>query len=141
MKIRKSTKMSARKKIDENHQTNKQNGAINKQDYDDFTNSSILEFLNQEQQCLVDAVDSEIDIDSIFEEINRLSGDVEDRNVEDILKEAEQLLNCHSEPHVRYNLKENVAEVEKPAEAKIGDKLLKNDGKSKVSVFFLYFAN
>lgn len=60
----------------------------------DVTNSSIIEFLNQEQQC-IDGLDiengSEVDIDSIFEEINRLSGD-SDRSVEEILKEAEMLM-------------------------------------------------
>lgn len=64
-------------------------------DVDDITaNSSILEFLSQEQRCLDD--NSEVDIESLFEEINRLSGDVEqNRNVEDIdmlIKEAEMLM-------------------------------------------------
>lgn len=40
------------------------------------TSSSIIEFLNQEQNCanLLDN-ESELDIDSIFEEVNRLSDD------------------------------------------------------------------
>lgn len=64
-------------------------------DIEDITaNSSILEFLSQEQRCLDD--NSEVDIESLFEEINRLSGDVEQsRNVEDIdmlIKEAEMLM-------------------------------------------------
>lgn len=64
-------------------------------DVEDITaNSSILEFLSQEQRCLDD--NSEVDIESLFEEINRLSGDVEqNRNVEDIdmlIKEAEMLM-------------------------------------------------
>lgn len=66
-------------------------------DVEDITaNSSILEFLSQEQRCLDD--NSEVDIESLFEEINRLSGDVEqNRNVEDIdvdmlIKEAEMLI-------------------------------------------------
>lgn len=64
-------------------------------DLDDITaNSSILEFLSQEQRCLSD--NSEVDIESLFEEINRLSGDVDQNpNVEDIdmlIKEAEMLM-------------------------------------------------
>ncbi len=64
-------------------------------DIEDITaNSSILEFLHDEQRCLDD--NSEVDIESLFEEINRLSGDVEqNRNVEDIdmlIKEAEMLM-------------------------------------------------
>lgn len=62
-------------------------------DAEDFTNSSILEFLNQEKQCLDNDNGSEVDIESIFEEINRLSGDADERNVEDILREAEMLIN------------------------------------------------
>lgn len=61
-------------------------------DSDDFTTSSILEFLNQEKQCLDLDNDTEVDVDSIFEEINRLSGDMNGRNVEDILREAEMLI-------------------------------------------------
>lgn len=63
-------------------------------DLDDLTNSSILEFLNQEKQCIdLDSV-SDGDIESIFEEINRLSGDApsDDQNVEKILREAEMLI-------------------------------------------------
>lgn len=62
-------------------------------DSDDFTTSSILEFLNQEKQCLDLDNGTEVDVDSIFEEINRLSGDMDGRNVEDILREAEMLIN------------------------------------------------
>lgn len=61
-------------------------------DGDDFTTSSILEFLNQEKQCLDLDNGTEVDVDSIFEEINRLSGDMDGRNVEDILREAEMLI-------------------------------------------------
>lgn len=61
------------------------------------TTSSIFEFLQQERRCDGGAVmngddDSELDIDSIFEEINRLSGDTRGRSVEDILREAEALI-------------------------------------------------
>lgn len=83
---------------------------------DDITNSSIIEFLNQENQCYNDNdTSSEIEIETIFEEINRLSGGctgdnggfgvvagynstdpllsiTADVNVEDILKEAERLI-------------------------------------------------
>lgn len=61
-------------------------------DGDDFTTSSILEFLNQEKQCLDLDSGTEVDVESIFEEINRLSGDMDGRNVEDILREAEMLI-------------------------------------------------
>lgn len=61
------------------------------------TTSSILEFLQQERHCDGTATGeeedgSELDIDSIFEEINRLSGDTRGRCVEDILREAEALI-------------------------------------------------
>lgn len=56
-------------------------------------NSSIIEFLNQEQKCLnpIDN-DSELDIESIFEEINRLSDESDERSLDEILREAELLL-------------------------------------------------
>lgn len=56
------------------------------------TNSSIIEFLNNEQQCLNADNESELDIDSIFEEINRLSDESDGRSVDEILREAELLL-------------------------------------------------
>lgn len=64
---------------------------------DDITNgnSSIIEFLNQEQKCLIPTendLTSELDIDSIFEEINRLSDESDERSVDEILREAELLL-------------------------------------------------
>lgn len=58
-------------------------------------NSSIIEFLNQEQKCLIPTendLTSELDIDSIFEEINRLSDESDERSVDEILREAELLL-------------------------------------------------
>lgn len=63
---------------------------------DETTNgSSIIEFLNQEQNCLnstENEVATELDIDSIFEEINRLSDESDERSVDEILREAELLL-------------------------------------------------
>lgn len=64
---------------------------------DDITNgnSSIIEFLNQEQKCLIPTendLTSELDIDSIFEEINRLSDESDERSVDEILREAELLM-------------------------------------------------
>lgn len=53
-------------------------------------NSSIIEFLNQEQKCMDN--DSELDIESIFEEINRLSDESDERSVDEILREAELLM-------------------------------------------------
>lgn len=65
-------------------------------DDDLTTTSSIFEFLQQERRCdgggATGEEDSELDIDSIFEEINRLSGDTRGRCVEDILREAEALI-------------------------------------------------
>lgn len=56
-------------------------------------NSSIIEFLNNEQKCLnLEENDSELDIDSIFEEINRLSDESDERSVDEILREAELLM-------------------------------------------------
>lgn len=64
---------------------------------DDITNgnSSIIEFLSQEQKCLIPTendLTSELDIDSIFEEINRLSDESDERSVDEILREAELLM-------------------------------------------------
>lgn len=63
---------------------------------DETTNgSSIIEFLNQEQKSLIATehdLTSELDIDSIFEEINRLSDESDERSVDEILREAEMLL-------------------------------------------------
>lgn len=50
---------------------------------------SILEFLNNEQEC---TDPSDLDIESIFEEINRLSDNTDDRSVEVLMKEAEYLM-------------------------------------------------
>ncbi|XP_055326690.1 uncharacterized protein LOC129580369 isoform X2 [Sitodiplosis mosellana] len=58
-------------------------------------NSSIIEFLNQEQKCLIPTendLTSEVDVDSLFEEINRLSDESDERSVDEILREAELLL-------------------------------------------------
>lgn len=51
---------------------------------------SILEFLNNEQECDTDP--SDLDIESIFEEINRLSDNTDERSVEVLMKEAEFLM-------------------------------------------------
>lgn len=60
---------------------------------EDLTNSSILEFLNQEKHCLVDSDNmSELDVESIFDEINRLTVNADDRDVDEILREAEHLM-------------------------------------------------
>lgn len=63
---------------------------------DETTNgSSIMEFLNQEQKSFIASENdlaSELDIDSIFEEINRLSDESDERSVDEILREAELLL-------------------------------------------------
>lgn len=64
----------------------------NNMDYDDLTNSSIIEFLNRERECLNGDESTEIEVGSIFEEINRLSDNNDDRSGDELLKEAEILL-------------------------------------------------
>lgn len=68
---------------------------------DPKTSSSILDFLNQEQKCWNsaspipedDCASEEVDIEGIFDEINRLSGKIhESRSVDEILQEAETLI-------------------------------------------------
>lgn len=61
-------------------------------DDEDTSPTSLMKFLNHEQECMNSGNDSDVDVDSIFEEINRLTGDSEDRSVDDILREAELLL-------------------------------------------------
>lgn len=64
-------------------------------DFDDYTNSSILEFLNKEQECFYGSSrdTSEINDEIIFEEVNRLSDNTDTRTVDEILREAELLIN------------------------------------------------
>lgn len=60
---------------------------------EDLTNSSIIEFLNQEKHCLIDSDNmSELDVESIFDEINRLTVNADNRDVDEILREAENLM-------------------------------------------------
>lgn len=65
---------------------------------DPKTSSSILDFLNQERKCLWSASPdgdcaSDLDIEGIFDEINRLSGKIhESKSVDEILQEAETLI-------------------------------------------------
>ncbi|XP_013105803.2 bromodomain-containing protein DDB_G0270170 isoform X1 [Stomoxys calcitrans] len=66
-------------------------------DFDDFTStSSIMEFLKQEQKCTGDGLsnghDSEVDVESIFQEVSRLADNSDNRSVEELLREAELLL-------------------------------------------------
>lgn len=73
-------------------------------------NSSIIEFLNQEQKCLnqnSENDNSEMDIDSIFEEINRLSDESDERSVDEILREAELLL--EKQVHISHALGDSCA--------------------------------
>lgn len=79
---------------------------------DDITNgsSSIIEFLNQEQKCLLSNetdLASELDIDSIFEEINRLSDESDERSVDEILREAELLLSKQQQIESNLNRSEH----------------------------------
>lgn len=73
------------------------------QQLDDITSeSSFLEFLRNEQNCLTTGVSNgngsggcaeEVDVDRIFEQVSQLAGAGEDgKSVEEILREAEQLI-------------------------------------------------
>lgn len=76
--------------------------------------SSIIEFLNNEQKCLnLVENDSELDIDSIFEEINRLSDESDGRSVDEILREAELLLSKQQQIESNLNYGENESGKEK----------------------------
>lgn len=69
-------------------------------DFDDFTStSSIMEFLRQEQNCyqaggdtMTNGHDCEVDAESIFQEVSRLADNTDTRSVEELLREAELLL-------------------------------------------------
>ncbi|XP_073832244.1 uncharacterized protein [Musca autumnalis] len=71
-------------------------------DFDDFTaTSSIMEFLRQEQKCggagdlITNGHDTEIDAESIFQEVSRLADNSDTRSVDELLREAELLLLQH----------------------------------------------
>lgn len=92
---------------------------------DDTTTASILDFLNQEQKCMDNGNDSDFDVDSIFEEINRLSGgDSEERSVDDLLREAELLLskqeNLVDNDNKLGELLKTISEESTPREMKLG---------------------
>lgn len=77
----------------ENLISSKGGGAVSEAKNEDYTNSSILEFLNQENRCLDSDNMTELDVESIFDEINRLTVNTsDDRDVDEILKEAEELM-------------------------------------------------
>lgn len=88
---------------------------------DETTNggSSIIEFLNQEQKSLIATehdLTSELDIDSIFEEINRLSDESDERSVDEILREAELLLSKQQQIESDLNQNENENDSEDETE-------------------------
>lgn len=88
---------------------------------DETTNggSSIIEFLNQEQNSLIATehdLTSELDIDSIFEEINRLSDESDERSVDEILREAELLLSKQQQIESDLNQNENENDSENETE-------------------------
>lgn len=95
---------------------------------DETTNgSSIIEFLNQEQKSLIATehdLASELDIDSIFEEINRLSDESDERSVDEILREAEMLLSKQQE--LECNLNENVDDDDDDAQDTVDDITMSN---------------
>lgn len=78
-------------------------------------NSSIVEFLDLERKCLNSAGgdNSEVDLKTLIEEINRLSGDSShsgavfddagDRSIEDIINEAQRLMdeNCETQEELQ----------------------------------------
>lgn len=93
---------------------------------DDNTNgsNSIIEFLNQEQKCLIPSendLTSELDIDSIFEEINRLSDESDERSVDEILREAELLLSKQQQIESDSNRSEYQTEHDNGNENEIDD--------------------
>ncbi|XP_075157470.1 uncharacterized protein LOC142230726 [Haematobia irritans] len=77
-------------------------------DFDDFTStSSIMEFLRQEQKCSggdgisTNGHDSEVDVESIFQEVSRLADNSDNRSVEELLREAELLLHQNFMGNIR----------------------------------------
>lgn len=95
---------------------------------DESTNggSSIIEFLNQEQKSLIateNDLTSELDIDSIFEEINRLSDESDERSVDEILREAELLLSKQQpiESDLNQNGNDGESENENDSETETDD--------------------
>ncbi|GAB0087194.1 hypothetical protein DMENIID0001_014750 [Sergentomyia squamirostris] len=104
---------------------------------DDFTSSSsLLEFLSheQKQKCLEELLEgsnSDVDIDSIFEEINRLSDNSDERSVDEILKEAEMLMHLTSQSLSESGKRETPRKSTPEASGKDGDEL--QDASVKVS--------
>lgn len=66
--------------------------------------NSIIEFLKNEKQCLTNghSDDNELDIETIFDEINRLTDNTDQRSVDEILREAEMLLS--KQEQIEYDL-------------------------------------
>lgn len=112
---------------------------------DDITNgnSSIIEFLNQEQKCLIPTendLTSELDIDSIFEEINRLSDESDERSVDEILREAELLLS--KQQQIESDLNCNEHDDVDDSDAKDSDETRESDGSSeKVNLYNTWHFN
>lgn len=96
-------------------------------------NSSIIEFLNQEQKCLIPTendLTSDLDIDSIFEEINRLSGESDERSVDEILREAELLLSKQQQIETDLNRSEHDNDDDDDAEERDLDGARESNGLS-----------
>ncbi|XP_055384996.1 centrosomal protein of 162 kDa [Condylostylus longicornis] len=100
-------------------------------DLDEF-NRSILEFLNKERECfkenLIDENSSDLDVESIFEEINRLSDKNDERSVEEILREAEclmknQILN-NKQYYTESEYNKNCVKIENNCFKKVVDEVL-----------------
>lgn len=102
--------------------------------------TSILEFLNNEQECF-DTDPSDLDIESIFEEINRLSDNNDERSVEVLMKEAEflmmqdplSLILEESESDVLISTHRNISKESTPRDMRSGCSVEKVN-----SIFFFY---
>lgn len=89
------------------------------------TSNSIIEFLTHEQKCLAQDNGSELDIDSIFEEINRLSDDSDERSMDEILREAEILLSRQEQFDLERSNGDDIADFSEHDAEVTGDSLEK----------------
>lgn len=93
-----------------------------------LASNSIIEFLKNEKQCnalngVQDNDDSEVDIESIFEEINRLSDESDERSVDEILREAEILLSQQEQIELDLSNEINCDDSSSVAQWKIDERL------------------
>lgn len=94
-------------------------------DFDDFTStSSIMDFLKQEQKCASgdsgNGQESDIDAESIFQEVSRLADSSDTRSVDELLREAELLLQHHNyADHFNTHKKKKSAKLSKATQSTI----------------------